>query len=204
MASTEMSHVGEHHGEYGETPMPLTRATKLYAFCASINSCNLGYDIGVSTEAGRLVQAYFNLTTTQREMFIGCINFWASKFTICWYTGMFARQSTHRRRRPVFASLWSSWVAVFYRSVWSSKNLYCRCVGIHCRSPHSNVCPLIYRANAWARLCRARCRHWTCCKCSFPVSVKRLESTDAESADRLFSPDRSVIHCRSYTSEASW
>jgi hypothetical protein len=86
MATTEMSHVGEHHGEFGETPMPLTRATKLYAFCASINSCNLGYDIGVSTEAGRLVQAYFDLTTTQRELFIGCINFWASTFlVICWF-----------------------------------------------------------------------------------------------------------------------
>jgi MFS family permease len=81
MATTpSLSHVGEHHEEYGDANIPLTRATKLYAFCASINSCNLGYDIGVSTEAGRLVQAYFNLSTKQRELFVGSINFWASKY----------------------------------------------------------------------------------------------------------------------------
>ena len=32
----------------------ITRSTKLYAFCASLNSCNLGYDIGVNTGAGPL------------------------------------------------------------------------------------------------------------------------------------------------------
>jgi hypothetical protein len=77
-----MSHAGEHHDDFGDTPIPLTRSTKIYAFCASINSCNLGYDIGVSTEVGRMVQAYFNLSTTQRELFTGSINFWASKFIL--------------------------------------------------------------------------------------------------------------------------
>lgn len=80
--ATQASHVGEHHGEFGDTPIPLTRSTKIYALCASVNSCNLGYDIGVSTEAGRLVQEYFSLSTTQRELFIGSINFWASKCVI--------------------------------------------------------------------------------------------------------------------------
>lgn len=79
MADTEVCHVGEHHGEYGYTPIPLTRSTKIYALCAAVNSCNLGYDIGVSTQAARLVQAYFSLSTKQRELFIGSINFWASK-----------------------------------------------------------------------------------------------------------------------------
>jgi hypothetical protein len=83
---TTVSHMGEHHADYGETPIPLTRSTKLYALCASVNSCNLGYDIGVSTEAGRLVQNYFGLSTTQRELFVGSINFWASKYT--WGRGM--------------------------------------------------------------------------------------------------------------------
>ena len=34
----------------------ITKATYLFVFCASLNSCNLGFDIGVSTEAGRLIQ----------------------------------------------------------------------------------------------------------------------------------------------------
>jgi hypothetical protein len=57
----------------------LTRATILFAVCASVNSCNLGYDIGVSTEAGRLVQEDLGLSQFQRELFTGSINFWGSK-----------------------------------------------------------------------------------------------------------------------------
>jgi len=47
----------------------------LYAFCAALNSCNLGYDIGVSTNAGPKLQQYFNLTDRQLEVFLGSINF---------------------------------------------------------------------------------------------------------------------------------
>lgn len=57
---------------------PLTRATTLYVLCAAINSCNLGYDIGVSTDASRLIQDDMGLTDVQREFFVGSINFWAS------------------------------------------------------------------------------------------------------------------------------
>lgn len=45
--------------------MQITRSTKLYAFCASLNSCNLGYDIGVNTGAGLLLQRSLNLSNAQ-------------------------------------------------------------------------------------------------------------------------------------------
>jgi hypothetical protein len=57
----------------------LTRATIVFALCASLNSANLGYDIGVSTEAGRLIQDDLQLSRFEREMFTGSINFWASE-----------------------------------------------------------------------------------------------------------------------------
>ena len=75
----QQTHEGEHHGDFG-SDLPITRATFLFALCASVNSCNLGYDIGVSTEAGRLIQADLGLSRMQRELFTGSINFWASKF----------------------------------------------------------------------------------------------------------------------------
>lgn len=43
-------------------PVTITKATYLFVFCASLNSCNLGFDIGVSTEAGRLIQNDMGLT----------------------------------------------------------------------------------------------------------------------------------------------
>jgi predicted nuclease of restriction endonuclease-like RecB superfamily len=56
----------------------VTAATYRFVLCAALNSCNLGYDIGVSTDAGRLMQADLGLTNPQREVLIGSINFWAS------------------------------------------------------------------------------------------------------------------------------
>ena len=58
----------------------ITRSTYLYAACAAVNSCNLGYDIGVSTDAGRLVQETFDLSVVERELFVASINFWASEY----------------------------------------------------------------------------------------------------------------------------
>ena len=48
-------------------PVPITRATKIYALCAAVNSCNLGYDIGVNTNAGVRVQQDFGLSDTVRS-----------------------------------------------------------------------------------------------------------------------------------------
>ena len=60
----QKTHEGEHHGDFGDVPIKLTGSTYLYAVCASVNSCNLGYDIGVSTEASRLLQEDLDLTRT--------------------------------------------------------------------------------------------------------------------------------------------
>ena len=71
------THEGEHHLDLGSN-VPITWSMVLFALCASVNSCNLGYDIGVSTEAARLIQNDMGLSEIQRELFTGCINFWAS------------------------------------------------------------------------------------------------------------------------------
>ena len=55
----------------------VTRSTVIFALCAALNSCNLGYDIGVSTNAGPLVQSEFGLSDVQRELFLGSLNFWS-------------------------------------------------------------------------------------------------------------------------------
>jgi len=49
----------------------------IFALCAALNSCNLGYDIGVSTHAGGLIQRDLGLTDVQRELFVGSLNFWS-------------------------------------------------------------------------------------------------------------------------------
>jgi hypothetical protein len=63
-----------------ETAIPITRATMIYVLCAALNSCNLGYDIGVSTNVSKLIQNDIRITDAQREIWIGFINFWASKW----------------------------------------------------------------------------------------------------------------------------
>ena len=55
----------------------LTRHTLVFALCAAVNSCNLGYDVGVSTNAGALIQRDMGLTDVQRELFIGSLNMWS-------------------------------------------------------------------------------------------------------------------------------
>jgi hypothetical protein len=73
----------EHHEVHTNTTIepnvPITKSTMIYVFCAALNSCNLGYDIGVSTNVSKLIQNDINITNTQREIWIGFINFWASK-----------------------------------------------------------------------------------------------------------------------------
>jgi hypothetical protein len=63
-APTTASYAGKHHGEDGEAPITITRSTYLFVLCASLNSANLGFDIGVSTEAARLIQNDMGLTRT--------------------------------------------------------------------------------------------------------------------------------------------
>jgi len=71
------SHEGEHHGNFSDKSVKVTRSTVVFALCAALNSCNLGYDIGVSTRAGGLIQDDLGLTDFQRELFVGSLNFWS-------------------------------------------------------------------------------------------------------------------------------
>ena len=59
------------------TPVAITRATYIYVLCAAVNSCNLGYDVGVSTNAGPKIRQEFNLSNVQLELFLGSINLWS-------------------------------------------------------------------------------------------------------------------------------
>ena len=54
-----------------------TRAVKLYAACAALNSCNLGFDIGVNTALGTLIQADLALSDGALELFMGSLNLFA-------------------------------------------------------------------------------------------------------------------------------
>lgn len=89
------SHEGEHHGDHGDVRINITRSTYIYALCAAVNSCSLGYDIGVNTNAGVRIQQDFGLTNVQVEIFVGSINFWSM------FGAIFAHYITDRygRRR---------------------------------------------------------------------------------------------------------
>ncbi|GAX12796.1 hypothetical protein FisN_15Hh275 [Fistulifera solaris] len=69
-------HDNKEEESHVEKTFPVTRATYAYALGAALNSCNLGYDIGVSTNAGPLIATDFQLTSLQLELFLGSLNFW--------------------------------------------------------------------------------------------------------------------------------
>ena len=74
----EQTHEGEHRYDHGDiATLKITRSTKLFAFCAALNSCNLGYDVGVNTGAGPLLQDSLNLSDLQLEIFMGSLNLFA-------------------------------------------------------------------------------------------------------------------------------
>lgn len=77
------SHEGEHHSDFGGTEVPITRGVKVFAFCAAINSCNLGYDIGTSTNAAKMIQDQWDLSDEQREIFIGTLNLFSIAGALC-------------------------------------------------------------------------------------------------------------------------
>ena len=95
----EQTHEGEHRHDYGDiAQLKITRATKVYAFCAALNSCNLGYDIGVNTGAGMLVQSSLGLTDLQLEIFIGSMNLFAMVGALSsnWFSDKFGRRWAFR------------------------------------------------------------------------------------------------------------
>jgi hypothetical protein len=98
----ELSRPGEYHDDDGEALLRITSATYLYAFAAAINSCNLGYDIGVSTQVGVMIQKEFDLSDVQREFFIGSLNMFAMSGCLCahWICDQYGR-----RRSFIMAAL---------------------------------------------------------------------------------------------------
>jgi MFS family permease len=90
-AKLNKTHQGEHHGDFSDISLKVTRATVIFSLCAALNSCNLGYDIGVSTNAGSLIQKDLGLTDVQRQLFVGSLNLWS-----------------------IFGSLFSHWICDAY------------------------------------------------------------------------------------------
>lgn len=54
------------------TPIPHT--LKLTVLCAALNSCNLGYDLGISADLAPLLKQAFDLSPDSISMFIGSLN----------------------------------------------------------------------------------------------------------------------------------
>ena len=93
------THEGEHRFDHGDVAsLKITRATKVYAFCAALNSCNLGYDIGVNTCAGQLVQESLGLSDLQLEIFFGSLNLFAMAGSLCsnWISDKMGRRWAFR------------------------------------------------------------------------------------------------------------
>ena len=101
----QQTHEGEHRYDHGSTTsLKITRSTKLYAFCAALNSCNLGYDIGVSTGAGMLLQDTLSLSDVQLEVFIGSLNLFAMVGALSshWISDKFGRRWSFRVAAIIF------------------------------------------------------------------------------------------------------
>lgn len=99
------THEGEHRYDHGAmTSLKITRATKIYAFCAALNSCNLGYDIGVNTGAGMLLQSSLSLTDVQLEVFMGALNLFAMVGALSshWISDKFGRRWSFRIAAIIF------------------------------------------------------------------------------------------------------
>ena len=77
MMTTNNHHNGNTPSTSNHPPFPVTRATYIYAMCAALNSVNLGYDLGVSTNAGPLLEKDMGLAEGQLELFLGFLNFWS-------------------------------------------------------------------------------------------------------------------------------
>lgn len=58
----------------------ISRATYIMVAGAVLNSYTIGYDVGTSTRASRLLQSDMDLSLTEREIWVGCLHFWASEW----------------------------------------------------------------------------------------------------------------------------
>ena len=101
----QQTHEGEHRYDHGSlATLKITRSTKLFAICAALNSCNLGYDIGVNTGAGMLLQDSLGLSDVQLEVFMGSLNLFAMVGALSshWISDRLGRRWSFRIAAVVF------------------------------------------------------------------------------------------------------
>ena len=104
MASNETGEVTSSNESKGthrsneDSLMMITPAVKKFALCAALNSCNLGFDIGVNTGTADLIQDSLSLSDTQLEVFIGSINLFGmiGAFGASYVSDRFGRRQTFR------------------------------------------------------------------------------------------------------------
>ena len=101
----QQTHEGEHRFDHGSiAALKITRSTKLFALCAALNSCNLGYDIGVNTGAGMLLQESLALSDVELEIFMGSLNLFAmiGALSSHWISDRLGRRWSFRIAAVVF------------------------------------------------------------------------------------------------------
>merc|ERR1711971_1186801 len=70
----DRTEAGEFHGDSHDVKISITPRVYIYAICAAINSCNLGYDIGISSGAAKKVQNSLDLSGVQVQLFLQSVN----------------------------------------------------------------------------------------------------------------------------------
>ena len=56
-----------------DSDVEVTRSVKIFALCASLNACTVGYDQGAATHIGKLIQENLGLSDLERGMFIATL-----------------------------------------------------------------------------------------------------------------------------------
>mmetsp|Transcript_43142 Transcript_43142/g.52327 ORF Transcript_43142/g.52327 Transcript_43142/m.52327 type:complete len:605 (+) Transcript_43142:399-2213(+) len=101
MAVVKQTAEGEFRGDFRDIDVPIRKSVYIFAACAALNSANLGYDIGVNTDAAKFVQDSLGLSDVQLEIFMGSLNLFAMVGALCAH---FVTDKAGRRRSFVVAS----------------------------------------------------------------------------------------------------
>ena len=114
------SHPGEHRGDFNGATR-ITGAVYLYTFCAALNSVNLGYDIGVNTNAGPLLKDRFGLSDLKLELFYGSLNLFAmvGALAVHFFSDRYGRRYAFIVRVRVFVPTCMSMMGIVSVSVCS-------------------------------------------------------------------------------------
>mmetsp|Transcript_32199 Transcript_32199/g.45795 ORF Transcript_32199/g.45795 Transcript_32199/m.45795 type:complete len:163 (+) Transcript_32199:137-625(+) len=117
----------------------------LWSMCAAINSCNLGYNIGVNTVTSTLLQDYFDLTDIELEIFLGSLNILAmvGALSATAVTDRFGRRNAFTASSLIFVvGIALQTLAPNYATLLSGRVLIGLGVGfgLAVRSSHTLVC----------------------------------------------------------------